>query len=482
MIDESKNVTRREFLKIAGIAGATIGVGTGLGGLLAACGEEETTTTTAGATTTAGPATTAGPTTTAAPASTTTVSAGPTMGREIKVGFVTPQTGPLAAFGIPDKYCASRAIEAIGDGLVCGDGQKHPIDLITKDGQSDTQRAAAVAGDLINNNKIDLMLVTSTADQVNPVADQCETSGVPCLSTDVPWQNFIYGRGGDPTKQYQWTYNFFWGLEDIIAAFLACFDTIPTNNRVAVLLSNSAPGNAWRDPWMAGLEANGYTGDWTDQYPVGSEDYTAQISQFKKNGDEVALGLFTPPDFTTFWKQCIQQSFNPKTGIWSMCLEFPQAAEALGDLCINLGTETMWTPAYPYTSPLVNETGKQFADKFEEQTGMQWTQPLQHFAVFEWGVDVLRRTKDVDDPKSYIDAVLQTKLTTISGDIDFTVPVASPDTIGPCRITPNNYKSPVCVAQWRKGTGKWPYDQIIVGNGAAPNIPTEDKFLPLTYS
>ena len=54
-----KAVSRREFLKIAGVAGATIGVGAGLGGLVAACGG--TTTTTAGPTTTA-----AGTTTTAA--------------------------------------------------------------------------------------------------------------------------------------------------------------------------------------------------------------------------------------------------------------------------------------------------------------------------------------------------------------------------------------------------------------------------------
>ncbi len=477
MIDESKSLSRREFLKIAGIAGATIGVGAGMGGLLAACGEEETTTTAAAATTT----TAAAATTTTAAASTTTVTAA-AVGRELKVGFVTPTTGQLAAFGVPDQYCLERATEAVADGMVCADGQKHPIKFITKDSQSDANRAAQVAGDLINNDKVDIILVDSTADVVNPVADQCEAGGVPCLSTDVPWQNFIYGRGGDPTHQYKWTYNFFWGLEDIIDSFFDVWNTVPTNKKVAVLLSNSAPGNAWLEPWKAAMEPNGYTGDFTDQYPVGLEDYTAQISQFKKNGDEVSLGLFIPPDFTNFWKQCIQQGFQPKTGAWSMCLEFPQAAEALGDLCINLASESMWTPAYPFTSSLLNETGKQFADEFEKRTNSQWTQPLQHFAVFEWGIDVIKRTKNLDDPQSYIDAVLETKMTTISGDIDFTVPVDTTMPVGPSRVTPNCYKSPLTVVQWQKGTGKWPYDQLVVGNKAAPNVPLEDEFKPLTYS
>ena len=64
---DGRTVSRREFLKIAGIAGAVVGMGAGMGGLLAACGEEEETTTTAGeATTTTGAQTT----TTAAPSTT----------------------------------------------------------------------------------------------------------------------------------------------------------------------------------------------------------------------------------------------------------------------------------------------------------------------------------------------------------------------------------------------------------------------------
>jgi len=50
------HVSRRDFLKAAGAAGATIGLTGGLGGLLAACGTEAVTTTTGpGATTTQAP-------------------------------------------------------------------------------------------------------------------------------------------------------------------------------------------------------------------------------------------------------------------------------------------------------------------------------------------------------------------------------------------------------------------------------------------
>ena len=128
-----------EFLKIAGIAGATIGVGAGLGGLVAACGGEETTTTTAAAATTTTAA--AATTTTAAP-ETTTTSAGVETGRPVKVGFVDPITGPLAAFGLAGSYCVGKWKEATADGLVLGDGKNHPFEIQVVDSQSDTNRAS----------------------------------------------------------------------------------------------------------------------------------------------------------------------------------------------------------------------------------------------------------------------------------------------------------------------------------------------------
>ena len=194
-MEEQKQVSRRELLKIAGIAGAPVGMAAGLGGLLAGCGEEAETTTTAGATTT-----TAGATTTTAGA-TTTVSSEAEMGREIKIGFISALTGPAAAFGVPDKYSISRWEEATKDGLVLGDGKKHVFEFLLRDTQSDVNRGAQVAGDLINNDKVDMIVVASAPDTVMPTADTAEASGVPCLSTICPMGTFFTSRGVEKDKE-----------------------------------------------------------------------------------------------------------------------------------------------------------------------------------------------------------------------------------------------------------------------------------------
>ena len=90
------SVSRREFLKIAGVAGATIGAGRRPWRPARRlrqqhhdhdrrCGDHHQ----------PAPPRPPATTTTGAAGATTTVSASAEVGREVKIGFVTPQTGPL---------------------------------------------------------------------------------------------------------------------------------------------------------------------------------------------------------------------------------------------------------------------------------------------------------------------------------------------------------------------------------------------------
>jgi hypothetical protein len=122
-----KPVSRRDFLKIAGIGGATVAMGAGLGGILAACGGSTTTTT--AATTAPTTATTAGATTTTVASSSTSVTAAPTAGRDIKLGLVSPKTGNFATFAIADDWYVARAKDALKAGIVTGDGKQRQIQI-----------------------------------------------------------------------------------------------------------------------------------------------------------------------------------------------------------------------------------------------------------------------------------------------------------------------------------------------------------------
>jgi branched-chain amino acid transport system substrate-binding protein len=104
-----------------------------------------------------------------------------------KIGYVSPQTGPLAAFAEADKFIISSFLDKVKGGVKVGSATL-PVEVTVKDSQSNPNRAGEVAKELIVSNKIDLMLVASTPETTNPVSTQCEIEEVPCISTVAPWQ------------------------------------------------------------------------------------------------------------------------------------------------------------------------------------------------------------------------------------------------------------------------------------------------------
>ena len=117
--------------------------------------------------------------------------------RTLKIGYVSPQTGPLAGFGETDTFVVGGIRKAVASGLSIR-GQSLPVEVLVRDSQSDPNRAAEVASRLILSDKVDLMLVSSTPETTNPVSDQSEANGTPCISSVCPWQPWFFGRGGKP--------------------------------------------------------------------------------------------------------------------------------------------------------------------------------------------------------------------------------------------------------------------------------------------
>ena len=480
-LSERRSVSRREFLRLAGIGGATVAMGAGLGGLVAACGGTTTTTTAATTPTTAGPTTTAaGPATTSGP----TTTAGPTAGRDIKLGLVSPKTGALAAFALADDWWVEYAGKAVPDGIVGGDGQKHNIVIIRADSQSDSNRAAQVAGDLISNSKVDMLMCSGSPDTVNPVADQAEANLTPCISNFVPWQPFFFGRGATPDKPFKWTYTHAIGLEDIVGNFVGMWQAVSTNKKVGFLFANDADGVAWTD-LKTGLppavKAAGYQYFLPDLYPVGTEDFTKYISDFKKNGCEICCGTIITPDFVNFWKQAIQQSYHPKMLTIGKALLFPQTLDAIGPIAYNCTVEGVWKPDWPFKDSITGATCQQLADDYMAKTNAEWTAPIAQYAKFEWAVDVYKRATDLENKETVVTAIQQTKLNTCLGLIDFTAPVDMTDLNKSKHPVLNVYKVPTGGSQWVKGT-KFPFEPVLVSNVNSPELPINAKVQEMQYS
>lgn len=390
--------------------------------------------------------------------------------KSIKLGFVSPLTGPYALFGETDRYMVGKVSALLASGITTG-GKTYPVEILVRDSQSNPNKAAELAGNLILKDKVQLMLPSCTSETINPVADQCELNGVPCLSTVQPWQSYFFSRGGKPDKPFEWTYHFFWGLEDIIAGFVGMWGSMPTNKKIGFLFERSTDGEAWASKefgFPPAVTKAGYTFVTPPFFQPLTADFSPQIAEFKKAGVDIIAGITLPQDLKTFMAQCRQQGFRPKIVTVGKALLFPSAVEAMGDLGEGMSSEVWWTPTFPFKSSLTGETSAKIAADYEAESKKQWTQPLGYsHALWEVVIDVLKRSGKPHDPKAVRDAIRATDLTTVVGPVNWKGgPVA------------NVGKTPVLGGQWVKGQ-KFKYELAIVDNSTAKIVPAAAKLKPL---
>ena len=431
---ESSGFSRRQFVQRAGV---------GLGGLavsggLAACGSSS--------------------------------SSGGTSGGSIKIGFVSPLTGPASGFGEPDPYVLGLAKKAFESGLTIA-GTKYDVTIVDKDSQSTPSVSAQMANDLIQSEGVDLILTTSTPETVNPVSDAAEAAGVPCISTVVPWEAWYFGRGAKPGQPspFKFTYHFCFGVQQFADNYTHLWPQVATNKKVGVMWPNDADGNAIRQALGPLLEKAGYKIVDPGAYQDGTQDYTSQISLFKKENCQIFNTFPIPPDFATFWRQAAQQGYAQQVKIAQIAKTglFASQVESLGSLGQNLATGFYWGETWPYSSSLTGVTSAKLASGYEAASNKQWNQQLgPSLALFDVAAAVLKKSGDPKNKVKVANTMKSLSVDTPLGKLAWGK--------GP---VPNVVVTPIPGGQWIKGN-KWPLEFIFCENSDDPNIPVQGKLKP----
>lgn len=392
-------------------------------------------------------------------------------GNKLKVGFVSPRTGATAGFGEPDGYVLELARKALAAGLAIG-GTTYEVQVIDKDSQSNPQRSAQVANELITGEGVDLMLTTSTPETVNPVSDACEAAGVPCISTVVPWQAWYFGRGGKPDapSPFKFTYHFCFGVEQFASAYTHLWPQVETNKKVGVMWPNDADGNAIRGALGPLLTKAGYTIVDPGPYTNGTNDYSSQIARFKAEGCEIFNTFPIPPDFATFWQQAAQQSFRPKIAQIAKTGLFPSQVEALGEIGVRLASGAYWSPTWPYKSSLTGVSSKELGDGYQTSSGKQWNQQLGcSLGLFDAAAAALKAAPNPKDKAALAKVIASLEVDTPVGHLAWGKgPVA------------NVVATPIIGGQWvaAPAGSKYKLEFVLCENSSDPKVPVAATLQP----
>jgi branched-chain amino acid transport system substrate-binding protein len=383
-------------------------------------------------------------------------------GGTIKIGYVSPETGSLSVFSQSNSYVLSQVRSALAKGVTIG-GKKYGIEIISKDSQSSSAGAATAASQLIQQDQVNFLLAASTPETVIPVSAQAESSGVPCVLTICPWEQWYYNSSGAPNT-FTYSYMYFLGTQEETNAFAGVWEKAATNHVVGGLWPNDVDGAGFEKYITKKVDSLGWKVVPSGAYTDGLQDFASIIAKFKAADVQILHAVPIPPDFITFWKQAHEDGFQPKIASISKALLFPSAAQALGPLVDNVMSPLWWSPAFPYNSSLDGTSAAAFADGYKTSTGQQWTQPMGFlYAIFEIAVAALKSVSDPTDAQSVASAIGSLKGQTITGNYDFAT--------GP---VPHVSQVPELLAQWRPASGG--YELVVVDNSLLPIVPVQGSF------
>nr|WP_315465794.1 ABC transporter substrate-binding protein [uncultured Rhodoferax sp.] len=384
--------------------------------------------------------------------------------RPIKIGYVSAFSGVRAPFGVADEWHIARMRAQLKDGIEIG-GKRYPVEIIVKDNQSEANRSQQVASDLILREKVDLLLVQD-GEATFAAGPLCDVHGVPMISTMTPWQAFMFARKGNVNKGFPFSFNFFWGADEVTRNFIAMWDSVKTNKTVGTLYVDNPVGQALADPvrgMPAMLRSGGYTEAASSFFKISTDDFSNQIASFKAKNTQILSGFMYENHFATFWKQAQQTGLRPEICSMGSAFLFPSALKALGSAGNGMTTEVWWSPTFPYRSSITGQSAQAFAADWEKTTGNQWTQPLGYtHAIWEVALHALKTAADPLDRKAVRDAIQDCVVDTIVGKVDFkNSPIKSVA------------KTELVAGQWRKTPdgSRFPFELVVVNNQVAKNIP-----------
>ena len=395
---------------------------------------------------------------------------GRAQGNTLRGGFVSPRSGPLALFGEGDGFVLDAVRKQYANGVDVG-GKRFNVEFIAKDTQSNPVRAAAMAKELINSDKVDFVLSTSTPETVNPVADACEAAGVPALSTTSPWEAFYFGRGAKPGEPspFKWAYHFCFGVGNFAKLYADQWSKVPTNKRVGMLLPADADGNAIRRMLIPALQTAGFTVVDAGPYQNGLTDFSAQIALFRRENVEIFNTFPFPPDFAVFWRQAAQRGLAQQVKIVQTAKAglFAAEMEALGQLGHGIHSGAYWHRTFPFSSPATGMTSAQLADSYEKASGKVANVQIGATAsLLDAGMATIRSAADPMDRASLAQAISRLKTETAVGEVDFTT--------GP---VPNCATTGLVGVQWMRGANGR-FNVNIVSNADNPRVALTGAMTP----
>ena len=376
----------------------------------------------------------------------------------LKVAWISPQTGALAAFGVTDRFVHRALAPRLAAGLDGPHGRRS-VALGLHDAASSPAQAASLAASLIADG-VQMIVATATPEICNPVADVCEQAGVPCVTTIAPWQAWFHGRKGKPDAGFRWTYHFFVGIEDFADVYSGLFAKAQLGPVVGGLFGDDIDAPAFLATFPRVMAQRQLTLFDPGRIQLANPDWEGIATKLRDAQVPIVTGVLPPPLALAFFEAAGKVGYRPRMASIAKAFAFSQTVAAVNRPGLALTNEVWWSPAWPFRSALTGEKAAELASSYETQAGQPWTQTLGFSHALVDVVAEAARLAPTPDREGLRMAVSRLQVNTVAGPISFR---GRSPALNVC-------STPAVGGQWlREPSGRWVLQ--VVDNTRSPVIP-----------
>jgi branched-chain amino acid transport system substrate-binding protein len=384
----------------------------------------------------------------------------------MKVGFISPNTGALATFGVSNQYIHALLAPRLAAGLETRHLGRRAIQVDLHDAASSPAQAARIAQALVAQG-YHMLVASGTPEICNPVADVCEAAGVPCVTTVAPWQAWLFGRNGKPEKGFDWTFHFFAGIEDFAEVYSSLFQRAALERVVGGVFGDDIDATAFLGTFPKAMARHGLTLMDPGRVQLAEPDYRMLASRMKEARVPMVTGVLPSPSALAFFDAARQIGYRPRLAAVAKAFAFPDTvAQAMRmQPGMTICNEVWWSPAWPFRSELTGATASEICRDYEAKTRQPWIQTLGFsHALLELAAQVLRDTPALTR-QSLRDTLLRVRANTVVGVLNFKSRYPS---LNVCTM-------PAVGGQWiQSASGHWVLQ--VVDNSRSPVIPVTAAF------
>lgn len=324
-------------------------------------------------------------------------------GDVIKIGSVSPLTGPQAHLGKDNENGARLAVDEINAaGLVIG-GKKMHIDLISEDDQADPKIATTVAQKLVDNGVVGVIGHLNSGATI-PASTIYNNAGIPQISPSAT--AIAYTAQGYNTAFRVMTNDEQQG--HVLGQYAV--DKLG-DKKIAIIDDRTAYGQGLADEFAKAAKAAGAEVVAREYTTDRSTDFMAILTAIKAKSPDLVFFGGMDPQAAPLTKQLKQLGINAQV-LGGDGMQTPEyiklaGADAEGEIASNPGLALDAMPG-----------GKAFKDKFTARFG-----PIQNYAPYAYDaayvlVDAMKRANSTD-PAKYLPELRKTDYQGVTGRIRF---------------------------------------------------------------